>query len=109
MANYIDEFYQSEVDVRRKFIKTFLDLIVLKTFKNRQISGYEVITLVYDKFQVLLSPGTIYPVLFKLEKEGLVKVIPTKRKKMYQLTDKGERYADFLDQEYKRLLPQILL
>ncbi|MFQ6134944.1 MAG: PadR family transcriptional regulator, partial [Nitrososphaerales archaeon] len=94
------ELTNVEQTVRHKCVKIFLDLIILSSLKSRELSGYDVMTVVYDKFHVLLSPGTIYPVLNSLKRQGLVQARPTKRKKVYTLTDKGSTYTDLLSDEY---------
>ena len=73
-----------------------LDILVLSIIKNKgKISGYAIIQKLNKQFRGMgsTSAGTIYPLLSRLEKKGLVKsrdVIDSKRqKRVYFITDKG--------------------
>jgi len=39
--------------------------------------GYEIIAIVHKEFGVLLSPGTLYPLIHSLEAQGLIESSPT--------------------------------
>jgi len=73
-----------------------LDILVLSIIKNKsKISGYDIIQKLNKQFRGMgsTSAGTIYPLLNRLEKKGLIKsseVIESKRqKKIYIITEKG--------------------
>ncbi len=102
------ELANIEHAVRHKCVKLFLDLIVLSSLRSREMSGYDVMIAVYDKFRVLLSPGTIYPVLDTLRQKDLIEVKLTRRKKIYTLTDKGVSYTSLLSEEYGKFYSQIM-
>lgn len=72
-----------------KFVKTFLDLLVLAIVHNGSRCGYEVLSLIHERLGVLISPGTLYPLLHKLEERGLIEGRSRDRKKNYVLTSKG--------------------
>ncbi|MCP8322324.1 MAG: PadR family transcriptional regulator [archaeon] len=82
------------MEVVRKFrprgVKSLLDLLCLSALSEREMTVYEVMALIYKKFGVLLSPGTIYPRIAYLEKSGLILTVGLGRKKTYTLTDKGK-------------------
>jgi DNA-binding PadR family transcriptional regulator len=67
-----------------------LDIIVLKAMKNRALSGYDILSLIHKKFGILLSPGTIYSLLYSLERKGLVKASFNQKARSYTLSEKGE-------------------
>jgi DNA-binding PadR family transcriptional regulator len=75
--------------VRERIIKNFLDIIILVELKTEPLSGYDIITLVNDKFHFLVSAGTVYTLLYSLERKGLVKGNTNRRKTVYTLTEKG--------------------
>lgn len=63
-------------------VKNDLELIVLALLANEPMHGIEIMKAMHKNFGVLLSAGTIYPLLHKLEKDGLLKMeygIKTKR------------------------------
>lgn len=67
--------------LRRRFIKNFLDILVLAELRDCLMSGYDVIRFIYEKFGVLVSSGTVYSRLYTLERNGWIKSISTNRKK----------------------------
>ena len=57
----------------QRFVKDELESIVLALVLREPMCGTDIIKTIHNKFGVLLSPGTIYPLLHDLEKEGLLK------------------------------------
>ncbi|GAA4893563.1 PadR family transcriptional regulator [Streptomonospora salina] len=83
-----------------------LRLYLLKLLDESPRHGYEIISLLRDRFLGVYSPspGTIYPRLARLEEEGLVTHEEVDGRKVYRLTDKGReelrsRSADLDDLE----------
>ncbi|MBB6173181.1 DNA-binding PadR family transcriptional regulator [Nocardiopsis mwathae] len=68
-----------------------LRLYLLKLLDESPRHGYEIISLLRDRFLGVYSPspGTIYPRLARLEEEGLVTHEEVNGRKVYRLTDKG--------------------
>jgi len=59
--------------------------------QNGPISGYDAISFIHNKFGFLASSGTIYSLLYSLERNGLVEGVWIERKRVYKLTEKGSR------------------
>jgi DNA-binding PadR family transcriptional regulator len=77
--------------VEKGIISHFLNVIILaKLRKSRSLSGYDTVSFVHRKFDVLISPGTVYSVLYSLERKGLIKGEFDQGKRVYVLTEKGE-------------------
>ncbi|MFI6574348.1 helix-turn-helix transcriptional regulator [Nocardiopsis sp. NPDC050513] len=70
-----------------------LRLYLLKLLDESPRHGYEIISLLRDRFLGVYSPspGTIYPRLARLEEEGLVTHTEEGGRKVYRLTDKGRQ------------------
>ena len=83
-------------------IKTFLDIIVLAMLNGEPIYGYKLIGELHKAFGVLLSPGTLYPLLYHLKEEGFVEVKILKRRKIYCLTDKGQIRVHTINASYQK-------
>ncbi|MUL39909.1 PadR family transcriptional regulator [Streptomonospora sp. PA3] len=68
-----------------------LRLYLLKLLDESPRHGYEIISLLRDRFLGVYSPspGTIYPRLARLEEEGLVTHEEVDGRKVYRLTDRG--------------------
>ena len=77
--------------MHERVIKTFLDTIVMAQLRSGPISGYDVISFIQNKFGILVSSGTIYSLLYSLERNGLVEGVWSERKRIYRLTEKGAR------------------
>lgn len=54
-------------------VKNELGAIILTLVSSSAMCGNDIKKKIYEKFDVLLSSGTLYPLLHKLEKQGLVK------------------------------------
>ncbi|TQN30536.1 PadR family transcriptional regulator [Haloactinospora alba] len=73
-----------------------LRLYLLKLLDESPRHGYEIISLLRDRFLGVYSPspGTIYPRLARLEEEGLVTHEEVNGRKVYRLTDQGRAELD---------------
>lgn len=83
----------------RQMKKGVLDMLVLKLLEDEKKYGYQMIIELNEKSggRFALKEGTLYPVLYRLEEDGLVesqwseaqeKKVP---RKYYVITDKGKR------------------
>jgi|SRR3990172_10430640 len=77
--------------IKERMIKSFTDIIIMSELRNAPLSGYDVISYINTKFAVLVSSGTVYSLLYSLERNGLVEGIWVEKKRTYKLTEKGEK------------------
>ena len=77
--------------MHERVIKNFMDTIVMAELQNGPISGYDVISFIHNKFGFLASSGTVYSLLYSLERNGLVEGIWIERKRVYKLSEKGAK------------------
>jgi DNA-binding PadR family transcriptional regulator len=82
--------------MHERIIKNFMDIIIMTELRNGSLSGYDVISYIHNKFNLLVSSGTVYSLLYSLERSGLVEGTWDERKRVYKLTDKGEKTIDTL-------------
>jgi DNA-binding PadR family transcriptional regulator len=75
--------------INEKIIKNFMDTIILAELRSGPISGYDAITFIHAKYGFLVSSGTIYSMLYSLERNGLIEGTDQERKRVYKLTQKG--------------------
>jgi transcriptional regulator len=81
--------------MRGDVLKGHLDLLVLAVLADRPMHGYAVIEQLRlrseDRFD--LPEGTLYPVLHRLERSGLLtsdwQQVSGRRRRVYRLTDAG--------------------
>lgn len=59
-----------------------------------------------------VSPGTIYPILHEMEREGLLKsrkvVVGGKVRRMYRITEKGQELLEDARKKVKELFDEIM-
>ena len=82
--------------MHERIIKNFMDIIIMTELRNGPLSGYDVISYIHNKFNLLVSSGTVYSLLYSLERNGLVEGVWEERKRVYKLTEKGEKTIDTL-------------
>jgi len=80
-----------------------MDILVLTEINKGSLSGYDVIAHIHKKFGVLVSSGTVYSLLYSLEREGLIKGVWNRRKRVYKLTEKGERNIEVIAKANKEI------
>lgn len=83
-------------DLRRRTIKSFMDVLILREMKNGSLSGYDIIGLIHKRFGILMSSGTIYSWLYSMERDGLIKGFQEQRKRVYTLAEKAERNIEVI-------------
>ncbi len=82
--------------MHERVIKNFMDIIIMTELQNGPLSGYDVISYIHNKFNLLVSSGTVYSLLYSLERNGLVEGVWDERKRVYKLTEKGEKTIEVL-------------
>ena len=87
--------------IPKELVKGSLKSIVLKLLaENNRMYGYEITQKVEElsEGKIKLTFGALYPILHKLEKEGVIKGSwkqegPKRKRKYYTLTSKGKKYG----------------
>jgi len=89
---------ESEVlkKMHRRIVKSFMDILILAELRNSAMSGYDIIAYIHNKFGILVSSGTVYSLLYSMERDGLIRGVWAKRKRVYELTEKGERNIEVI-------------
>jgi DNA-binding PadR family transcriptional regulator len=96
-----------EVGITERHVKAFLDLLILGILNGKPMYGYKVIAAVHKEFGVLLSPGSLYPLLHVLEKKGIVESQFQGGKIVYSVTSNGKRVFQNTVTEYKATIQQM--
>jgi len=79
-----------EERIDEKIVKTFLDIVILAMLNGKPMHGYNIIGAIHKEFGVLLSPGSLYPLLHYLEENRLVEATFNSGKVVYLVTPKGK-------------------
>jgi PadR family transcriptional regulator, regulatory protein PadR len=93
--------------IARELRRGSLELIVLHVLAPAEAYGYEIVTMLASRTNgaLAVTDGTLYPVLYRLERAGLVAVrwetpergVP---RKYYRLTDAGSAELERLRHEW---------
>jgi DNA-binding PadR family transcriptional regulator len=81
-GDIIDKSMLSEESIE-KMVKDNLETIILALLQKKPMCGTEIIGTIHLKFNVLLSPGTIYPLLQSLKERGLITFEKNGKAKVY--------------------------
>ena len=80
-------------DLDARLIQNFMDIIVLKLLRNNHLtSGYDLIRHFHERFRMLVSSGTVYSILYSLERQGFLEGNFDGRRRVYKLTKQGEEF-----------------
>ncbi len=78
-------------NMHRRIIRNFMDVLILAELRSGPMSGYDFIAYINDKFHLLMSSGSVYSILYSLERQGLITGVQNQRRRVYRLTEKGEQ------------------
>jgi DNA-binding PadR family transcriptional regulator len=82
---------KTDLDVR--LIQDFMDIVILKLLRgNHCTSGYELIKYFHHKFHMLVSSGTVYSMLYSLERQGSIEGNFDGKRRVYKLTKEGQTF-----------------
>jgi len=88
--------FVSELSIKlhERLIREFLDFLLLIELKKRSMSGYSALSHIHNKYDYLVSSGTVYSLLYSLEREEIIKGSMNGQKRVFELTTKGEKMID---------------
>jgi DNA-binding PadR family transcriptional regulator len=81
-GDFIDKSMLSDESIE-KMVKDNLETIILALLQKKPMCGTEIIGTIHLEFNVLLSPGTIYPLLQSLKERGLLTLEKNGKAKVY--------------------------
>lgn len=94
--------------ISSQMLKGILEGCILKIIGQKEIYGYEMNLKLKEYGISTVSDGTIYPLLLKLQKQGLI--VGEMRssdegpmRKYYSLTDKGRLQLEIFEKEWEVL------
>ncbi|MFH1337571.1 MAG: helix-turn-helix transcriptional regulator [Nanoarchaeota archaeon] len=74
-------------DLINEFVKRELKTIVLALLIKKSMCGRDIKMQIYNNFSILLSSGTLYPLLHELERNGLLKCHHMVKAKIYSIAE----------------------
>lgn len=92
-------------DTQKRILNAYLHAIIISRISETSIvTAADIISNIKKRYDIRMSPGTVYPALYKLEGEGNIKRLPNRKKKIYVLTQKGH---DLMSYEVDEILIQL--
>lgn len=84
---------QSERESKEKFIGENLEEIVLSMLREQPMCGYDLIKAIFQRYDMVVSQGRVYPLLYSLERRGLLRceLKGNTQVKVYSITEKTEK------------------
>jgi len=95
-----------------KIVRINREVFLLSLLLQRNMCGYELIKKIFLKWDVLLSQGTVYPVLYSFEDEGILRAEFGRgdmRTKIYSLTPEGREVAQKRVEDFIKAVEQMRL
>lgn len=76
------------------FVKKFLEPIIFSMLLRKPMCGYDIIKDISNDYHVLLSQGTVYPLLYSLNKMNILEVKNDAKAKIYMPTKNGKVFME---------------
>jgi DNA-binding PadR family transcriptional regulator len=96
MLSFQNVMYENKITERH--LKTCLDIAIMAILTGESAHGYEIIATLHKEFGILLSPGSLYPLLHCLEDDKLIESSLDKDKVVYRVTSAGkEKFGKAVD------------
>lgn len=99
----------------KQFKKGVLEIVILKLLSQREMYGYELVSELNRRGESLnIKEGTLYPILYRLEDEGLMETrweqgaFREKPKKYYSVTEKGLKVMTEAYSQWKAIARDIM-
>lgn len=91
-----------------QFRKGIVQLMVLRLLEGRSLYGYAIVRELKTKGEMVAGEATVYPVLRRLEADGLVESewsheAPGNPRRYYRATDKGREFLARALGEWRRV------
>ncbi len=102
--NQLDTFVRK---YRRAIVNSHLEYLMLSYLEGERLCGYDIISILHDRFHVLLSPGQVYPVINYLVVHGLVIRQKAQRRVCLELTSSGHSLLKAWRQELASIQVQL--
>lgn len=80
-------------EIVENLVKRELKNIVLSLLLSKPMSGTDLVKILYQKFNVFVSSGMLYPTLHELEKKGLLKYEYKLKNKVYSVQEKDQAHV----------------
>lgn len=111
-SQFFREYVEKQESEINRGISTLCILSIIGDKGNEGVHGYELLNELRKKTEdmLVIEEGTLYPILRKLEKDGLIKPereSEGRRRKFYFITKNGQKIFNYLSGFYSKLTEAI--
>ncbi len=89
---------KSKLDIPvEDIVKNHLEIIILSLLLEKSMCGYDLIKEIITKYDVMISQGTVYPLLYSLKGEGIIHMESMKgdmKTKRYSITEEARHNVE---------------
>ncbi|MFW9819832.1 MAG: PadR family transcriptional regulator [Candidatus Thorarchaeota archaeon] len=109
---FFREYVEKQESEINRGISTLCILSIIGEKGSDGVHGYEILTELRKKTEdmLVIEEGTLYPILRKLEKDGLIiseRESEGRRRKFYFITENGQKIFNYLSGFYSKLTEAI--
>jgi len=90
----VNDVNKIKKEMKQRTVRNFLDLILLAHFNDKSFSGYDSLNFIREKYGILLSSGTVYSTLYKLERKKIIQSNFFEGRRLFRVTDKGKIWLE---------------
>ena len=99
------EFFENWATQLRKGM---LELCILNAIKGRSLYGYDIVRMLREVNGLVISEGTVYPILSRLKRDGLVQTTIQESsegpaRKYYEVTLKGQQILSKMNLHWENI------
>jgi DNA-binding PadR family transcriptional regulator len=88
-------------------VNSLLEYLILNCLEKEEMCGYDIITLLHERFHTLLSPGQVYPVIDYMNEQGLIRKRRRGRAVMLAPSPLGESLLRAWREEFHNITIQV--
>jgi DNA-binding PadR family transcriptional regulator len=92
---------------RRGMVNSLLEYLILDYVDDEKLCGYDIITLLHERFHTLLSPGQVYPVIDHMTEQGLLRKERNGRAVLLEASHLGRCLLKAWREEFGKIQMQI--
>jgi DNA-binding PadR family transcriptional regulator len=92
---------------RRGIVNSLLEFLILNYLEKGKLCGYDIITLLHERFHVLLSPGQVYPVIDLMAEQGLIRKERQGRAVLLEASFLGESLLKACREDFRAIQMQL--
>lgn len=89
----------SPKEMKARALRVFLDFyMLLQIMKYPCLGAYDIINKIQNEFHQSISPGTIYSILYEIERKKLIESIFNGKKTVFKITNLGKMLIESMNQ-----------